>query len=114
MEVCEEISMVNNMRKRQCMDDVMEQSHNKRACKGLNGIRNGNGILVHPLNECDLIYWQVQLSQDKNTSTHEFISKMEVQQNSMNFQNYGNAGSSQPCQRCIAGESGHINHILGL
>ncbi|XP_064922769.1 uncharacterized protein C10orf143 homolog [Columba livia] len=38
----------------------------------------------------------------------------KTKQNSVIFENRGGGGTAQPCPRCIAGESGHLNHILGL
>ncbi|KAM4636881.1 uncharacterized protein C10orf143 homolog [Discoglossus pictus] len=107
MEVCEDMSvdLQINLRKRQYMEDLLEHP-NKRTCNGLVSITNGNGILHHQLNECSLVYWEMPALPQKNPLP-EHIPKTEVQMDSMNY-------SSAPCPRCMAGESGHINHILGL
>ncbi|XP_065699658.1 uncharacterized protein C10orf143 homolog [Patagioenas fasciata] len=38
----------------------------------------------------------------------------KTKQNSTIFENHGSGGTAQPCPRCIAGESGHLSHILCL
>ncbi|XP_040292485.1 uncharacterized protein C10orf143 homolog [Bufo bufo] len=109
MEMCEDmvidLNMVN-MRKRQCMDAVLDHPLNKRTCQGLEGFSNANGVL---LSDYDMVYWQAEVKEPANG----FVPKDGVQQSCMPPQNPQNV-SPQICPRCIAGESGHINHILGL
>ncbi|XP_053306183.1 uncharacterized protein C10orf143-like isoform X2 [Spea bombifrons] len=117
MEVCEDMSMelqFCNMRKRQCMGDVAEHPNNKRQCTGLGSLANGDGLLFNQFNECDMLYWQMQISTEQTKSMPGLVPKPEIQMDCMAFENQESGASTQPCQRCIAGESGHINHILGL
>ncbi|XP_075468325.1 uncharacterized protein C10orf143 homolog [Ascaphus truei] len=116
MEVCEDMAVhmeMANMRKRQYVEDIGAHPNNKRICKGLESIANGNGILLNPVNDCNTVYWQMQISPDK-AFMQELVSESDMQLSCAPFHNHESGGSSQPCQRCMAGESGHINHILGI
>ncbi|XP_002932693.1 uncharacterized protein C10orf143 homolog [Xenopus tropicalis] len=111
MDICGDMAMeldLAHVRKRHCMDDIGEFPNSKRTCRGLENLTNGDGILLNQLNECDMVYLQMQMAANKDsfqTLTPQRHQNMVVP---------GSMGSGQPCPRCIAGESGHINHILGL
>ncbi|XP_077311644.1 uncharacterized protein LOC143930874 [Lithobates pipiens] len=118
MEVCEDMAVdleVVNMRKRQCMDGVLDHPLNKRACHGLQSMTNGNGVLLSPMADCDMAYWQMEISNGRREQVNGFIFKEVTQPTIMPPQICQQSViSPQTCQRCMAGESGHINHILGL
>lgn len=87
----------------------------KRVCKEVESVQKENGGLFHPLKECLLGYWDMQLSpRQENSAQDHFLRNVTEQHSSAIFQNHESSVSVQPCLRCIAGESGHINHILGL
>ncbi|XP_041426828.1 uncharacterized protein LOC121396205 isoform X2 [Xenopus laevis] len=91
MDICGEMAMemdLAHMRKRHCMDEIGEYPTSKRMCRGLENITNGGGILLNQLNECDMVYLQMQMAANKNS-----------------FQTV----TPQRPQNTV----GHINHILG-
>ncbi|XP_063290173.1 uncharacterized protein C10orf143 homolog [Pelobates fuscus] len=117
MEVCEDMTVdlpLANLRKRQCMGDMTEHPNSKRQCTSLGSIANGNGVLYNQFNDCDMVYWQMQMSMAKKEPVSEFVPQSENNMDYMPVENHGRSSSAQQCPRCIAGESGHINHILGL
>ncbi|KAM3913820.1 uncharacterized protein C10orf143 homolog [Leptodactylus fuscus] len=110
MEMCEDMAVdlnVVNMRKRQCMDAVIDHPLNKRTCQGLDRFANTNGVL---LNDYDMVCWQAEVAPNVNQPVNGCVPNGGIQQHCMLPQN----PSPQICPRCMAGESGHINHILGL
>ncbi|XP_069835037.1 uncharacterized protein C10orf143 homolog [Dendropsophus ebraccatus] len=113
MEMCEDMVVdlnVVNMRKRQCMDTVMDHPLNKRTCQGLESFANANG---HLLKNFEMVYWQAEVAANMTEPVNGFVPNGGVQQHCLPPQNPHNA-SLQTCPRCMAGESGHINHIMGL
>ncbi|KAM5142269.1 uncharacterized protein ACMZJ9_016211 isoform 2-T2 [Mantella aurantiaca] len=117
MEVCEDMSVdpeVVNMRKRHCMDGVLDHPLNKRTCHGLQSLTNGNGVLLTTMTDCGMTFWQMEVSNGRREPINGLVFQDVTQPDIMPPQNHQNVVSPQVCQRCMAGESGHINHILGL
>ncbi|KAK6487340.1 hypothetical protein HHUSO_G8490 [Huso huso] len=79
----------------------------KRFCGGLEScIQFDNAAANDQLGECPMDTWNMQ----QPVSSHDPRSKTANQHSSMVYAN--GSGSVQPCLRCMAGESGHINHIV--
>lgn len=111
MEMCEDMVVdlnVVNFRKRQCMDTVLDHPLNKRTCQGLETFANSN-----LLNDYEMVYWQAEVVPGVKEPINGFVSNGGIQQHCMPPQNPQRV-PPQICPRCIAGESGHINHILRL
>lgn len=111
MEICEDMVVdlnVVNLRKRQCKDTVLDHPLNKRTCQGLEKVANSNGVL---LNDYEMVYWQAEVAPSVKEPVNGFNGG--IQQHCMSPQNPPSV-SPQICPRCVAGESGHINHILRL
>ncbi|KAM4034966.1 uncharacterized protein C10orf143 homolog [Anomaloglossus baeobatrachus] len=109
MEICEDMAVdlnVVNLRKRQCMDAAMDHSLNKRTCQGLESYAHGD-----LLNDYDMVYWQAEVAPGVKEPVDGFIPNGGTQQHCMPLQN-SQTLTPQICLRCMAGESGHINHIL--
>ncbi|XP_029465859.1 uncharacterized protein C10orf143 homolog [Rhinatrema bivittatum] len=100
------------LRKRQQLEDA-GHPNNKRICKGLETLPNGNSIVKHQLNEYHIHNWDMQHFPQQSVSSNNGIPEhMRGNQNYGIFQNQESRGLVQPCPRCIAGESGHFNHIM--
>ncbi|XP_077114546.1 uncharacterized protein LOC143769668 [Ranitomeya variabilis] len=110
MEMCEDMVVdlnVANLRKRQCMDASIDHPLNKRTCQGLESYTNG--VL---LNDYDMVCWQAEVAPVKEP-VNGFVPNGGIQQHCMPLQK-AQTETPQICLRCMAGESGHINHILPL
>ncbi|XP_041424550.1 uncharacterized protein LOC121395340 isoform X2 [Xenopus laevis] len=102
MDICGDVAMemdLAHVRKRHCMDEIGEYPSSKRACRGLENIANGGGVLLNQLNECDMVYLQMQMATNKNPFQ---ALTPQRHQNMLPLQVHGGV---QPCPRCIAGES---------
>ncbi|XP_066522605.1 uncharacterized protein si:ch211-221j21.3 [Hoplias malabaricus] len=99
------------------MDYVSALLHNKRGREGdheawdyqpkrvCNGLESCVQIECGALTASPMDTWetqQVSLLKDNNISQHASSKGLAAQ----------NGGAQQCCPRCMAGESGHINHIM--
>ncbi|KAM8924610.1 uncharacterized protein C10orf143 homolog [Pelodytes ibericus] len=115
MNICEDMDLqLSNMKKRECMGDILEHPNSKRQCLDLDNIANGNGLLFNQLNECKMVCLQMQIS--KEQSMQEMVPKPENHTHfgNMPFGNDQTKSCTQACPRCMAGESGHLRHVLGF
>ncbi|XP_067858489.1 uncharacterized protein C10orf143-like isoform X2 [Heptranchias perlo] len=87
---------------------------NKRICQGLDGsFPVENDVPYTQLNWSSIDHWNLQ----KHFQPEGLMSKTVTLPNvdKLAFvmqQNHVQASISKPCPRCLAGESGHINHIM--
>ncbi|XP_030058829.1 uncharacterized protein C10orf143 homolog [Microcaecilia unicolor] len=102
------------LHKRRQLEDA-GHPNSKRICKGLGTLPNGNSTVNHQISDCHIDNWDMQHFPQQSVSTNDGIPEhMRESQSYGIFQNTESRGLVQPCPRCIAGESGHINHIMGF
>ncbi|KAG9484673.1 hypothetical protein GDO78_008022 [Eleutherodactylus coqui] len=89
MEMCEDMVVDLNVRKRQCMDAVMDHPLNKRTCQGLASLVTTNGVL---LKDYEMVSWHLDVAPSVKEPGNGFVL---------------HGGIQQHCK-------GHINHILRL
>ncbi|XP_069467548.1 uncharacterized protein C10orf143 homolog [Ambystoma mexicanum] len=103
------------VQKRRLDKESTGHPNHKKVCQGLESAPKENCGLFQPLNECFMDYWDMHFSTNPEASAHEGFLENEMEtQSSVIFQNHESKVSVPSCPRCIAGESGHINHILRL
>ncbi|TRY99164.1 hypothetical protein DNTS_030567 [Danionella cerebrum] len=94
------LSLIQTKRR---LDGGLEGCHNqpKRLCNGLGGCAKAeNGMVI----DSPMDTWDAQ-----NHSTH---NRHGASVPGMVLPSLGQAGRGQLCLRCMAGEPGHINHIM--
>ncbi|XP_078079591.1 uncharacterized protein LOC144500478 [Mustelus asterias] len=94
---------------------VWEQADNKRFCQGLDGsFPVENDVPYTQLNWSSMDHWNLPKHVDPTGLMGKTISVPNVDKLTFVMQqNQEQVGTSKPCPRCLAGESGHINHMIG-
>ncbi|XP_054838097.1 uncharacterized protein C10orf143 homolog [Eublepharis macularius] len=100
-------------RRRQRKELYSFEPERKRIYKGLE--TPSPEILCHLPRKCPVDYWDMEQDLKQERLTEEFSPQiMKEKPNSMIFPDNETITTAQPCPRCIAGEPGHLGHIMNL
>lgn len=91
----------------------MPEPERKRICKSLEP--SPQDIVCCLSKKCPMDYWDMEEDLKQKRPMDLFNSQiMKENPNSMIFPDNETVTTAQPCPRCIAGEPGHLGHIMRL
>ncbi|XP_060096812.1 uncharacterized protein C10orf143 homolog [Heteronotia binoei] len=98
------------MERRRRREFYMSEPERKRICKSLE--TSPQDIICHLPRKCPVDYWNME--EEKKPKDLFSPQIMKEKTKSMIFPDNETITTARPCPRCIAGEPGHLGHIMGL
>nr|XP_056706301.1 uncharacterized protein C10orf143 homolog isoform X2 [Euleptes europaea] len=91
----------------------LPEPERKRICKSLE--TTPQDIVCHLPRKYSMDYWDMEQDLKQKRPVDLFSPKiMKEKPNSMIFPDNETVTTARPCPRCIAGEPGHLGHIMCL